>query len=150
MKKIAYLTSLIILTNSLYGDCFGCKQNYCAKGYGKACYDLGLMYENGFIKKDRFDANSKRVCSVVDSLYSDANCANYDNKNPNFKIAASNYKKAISYKNVDALVSLGILHIKGKGVAKNYKKAKSLFKSACYKGNENGCFNYRLLIAKGF
>ncbi len=149
MKKTLF-TLTIFLNLTLSADCQGCIENRCNQGDGDACYKLGLMYENGFLKKDRYDLNSKRICTEVDALFADANCANYTHKNPNYQKAVAIYNRAISLGSSDAYNGLAVLYIKAKGVKQNFKKAKELFWKSCNKGNSTGCYNYSLLSSQGY
>ena len=51
---------------------------------------------------------------------------------------------------MDACNSLGILYYKGRGVLRNIRIAKELFKKACYGGNQIGCNAYKILTSHGY
>jgi len=125
MKKLTFIISIIFLANSLSGKSLN-------------------------LNKEDYKQDNTKTCGVVESLYSYSNCEKYNYKINNPKNTISLYNKALKLNSSKEYLSLGIMHIKGKGVAKNYKKAKLLFKKACDLGSKTGCLNYDLIASKGF
>ncbi len=145
MKKILSGLLLGFMATTASADCKDCMTNRCNYGDGVACYELGLMYEDGLLYKKHNEKNDQRVCSVVEALYADANCETAKQIVPDYTKAKQMYQKAISYGYAEGYLGLGVLYVQGNGVAKDMRKAKMLFAQACALGNETGCFNHDLL-----
>ena len=87
----------------------------CDGGNITACFNLGIMYDNGYGVRQ------------------------------NKQTASKLWKKACDGGNITSCYNLGILYFNGKGIEKNKSKATKLFKKACDGGNSSGCLNYKIL-----
>jgi len=150
MKKLLTTLAIVGFWSELSAECLYHNLSLCKSGDGVACYNAGLMYENGFIKKDRCDCTTRKSCSSVEALYAASNCANFTHKNPDYHSAIKLYKKSMSLGYAEGYLGLGVLYTKGDGVKKSFHKAKHLFNTACSLGNDVGCYNYDLIIREGF
>ena len=93
----------------------------CKGGHGKACFNVGLFYNNGLgIQKD----DKKAI------------------KYYNLSIQKSNYSKAFT--------NLGLMYQKGQGVKINTSKALDLYSKSCNLGSSTGCSNWIKLNARGY
>ena len=145
MKKILFTTTIILSTTLASANPLCCKTKMCNNGDGKSCYDLGAIYEHNL------NSNlSKRACSNVEALYSFSNCQDSRHSSLDYSKAIRLYKKSITLGYPKAYDALGVLYVKGKGVKKDFTKAKQLFYKSCMLGSQNGCFNYELLTAQRY
>ena len=150
MKKILTTLATVGVFGSLNAECLYHNLSQCKSGDGVACYNAGIMYENGFIKKNRCDNKTRQSCSSVEALFADSNCANFTHKNPDYQSAIKLYKRSMSLGYAEGYLGLGVLYTKGEGVTKNFHKAKHLFNTACSLGSDIGCYNYDLIVRDGF
>jgi len=134
MKKVILIACLLFGVN-LYADLLEDglqeheKGNYkkatelfgkaCDGGNMSACYNSGLMYDNGDgVRQDKVKAKEL-------------------------------YTKACDGGYMGACYNLGVMHDNGDGVRQDKVKAKELFGKACDGGYMNGCKNYKILNEAG-
>jgi len=60
------------------------------------------------------------------------------------------YKKAADAGLASSQFNLGLMYVKGQGVAKDLTKAKELFRQACENGLPNGCEAYKDMENRGY
>ncbi len=128
----------------------------CDLGNMSACFNLGLLYNNGDgVKQDKSkakelfgqacDSGHMRSCYNLGILYDNGDGIQQDKKK-----ASELYTKVCdSEQNMGACLNLGVLYSTGEGVRQDKSKAKKLFGKACDDGNYNGCKGYKMLNEQG-
>jgi len=93
----------------------------CKGGHGKACFNVGLSYNNGLGVQQNY-----------------AKAINYYH----LSIRQADYSKAFT--------SLGLMYEKGQGVKKNISKALDFYSKGCDRGNSISCSNRIKLNVRGY
>lgn len=139
-----YLDNDYVKAISLY-------QKSCERGYGKGCYNLGVMYRDGIGVQQNYSAAkllSKQACNTgfyigcydVGVMYERGHGVKQ-----NYSTAKEFYEKACRGGDAPGCYNLGTLYHNGYGVKRNYAKAINLYQEACDGSFEDSCFHLNKL-----
>ncbi|KAK8840589.1 hypothetical protein M9Y10_030800 [Tritrichomonas musculus] len=134
---------------NLYKNGFGVKQDYNkAKEYYElsaqqnnsgALNNLGLLYYNGFGVKQDYNKAKEYFELLIkgNNKLAYLNMGHLYRKVKDYSLSMKYYQWATLYNYSDAFCKIGNLYLKGRGVEKNYLKAKDFYEQSADKNNSN-------------